>query len=80
MSKKPQKTDIPLWAKRLSRARARKFPTALAFAEFMGLSQQRYGYYEIGRSEPDYELLIQICVALEVSPNYILMGSEAMAA
>jgi transcriptional regulator with XRE-family HTH domain len=70
--------EKPRWAIRLERAReAAGFRHAIDFARHMGLSQQRYALYEAGKREPDYQLLVEVCQALQISPNYILTGSDS---
>lgn len=70
----------PRWSLRLERARVDAgFRAAIDFARHMGLSQQRYAHYEGGLREPDFQLLVEMCSALKVTPNYILTGAEARA-
>lgn len=42
------------------------------FAESIGITKGRLNNYIMGRSEPDYELLKKIAVALDVSTDYLL--------
>ena len=77
MSDSAKTAARPRWSVRLERARQDAgFRSAIDFARHMGLSQQRYAYYEAGKREPDYQLLVEMCNALSVTPNYILTGSE----
>jgi DNA-binding XRE family transcriptional regulator len=72
-------TAKPRWAMRLERAReAAGYRHAVDFARHMGLSQQRYAHYEAGKREPDYALLVEMCQALKVTPNYILTGADGI--
>lgn len=58
------------------RERARELGLADAtVAERLGLSQQRYHNYVSDQTEPDYETLLRICRALDMTPNAIL-GTE----
>lgn len=71
------KTERPRWAGRLENARINKgFASAAAFARHIGISQQRYHYYEMGLREPNYQLLIEICQALSVTVGYIITGER----
>lgn len=67
----------PHWSTRLENARIDAgFKAAADFATYMGLSQQRYAHYEAGLREPKYQLLIEICTALNVTPTLILSGAK----
>ena len=77
MSDTSRSAARPRWSVRLERARQDAgFKAAIDFARHMGLSQQRYAHYEAGKREPDFQLLVEMCGALSVTPNYILTGSE----
>ena len=55
------------------RERARKLGVADAtVAERLGLSQQRYFNYTSDQTEPDFEMLLRICRALDTTPNEVL--------
>ena len=70
-----EKQVRPRWAVRLEKARQDKgFPSAAAFARHLGISQQRYHYYEMGLREPNFQLLVEICQALSVSVGFIVAG------
>ena len=58
------------------RDRARQLGLADAtVAERLGLSQQRYFNYVSDQTEPDLEMLLRICRALDTTPNAVL-GTE----
>lgn len=51
-----------------------KFGTQTEFAEAIGLSQQRYNHYTLGKREPDITLWRLIRSKLEVSVDFIMFG------
>lgn len=54
------------------RDRARKLGLAdTAVAQRLGLSQQRYFNYVADQTEPDFEMLLRICQALDTTPNAV---------
>jgi transcriptional regulator with XRE-family HTH domain len=64
------------FAKRL-RERARELELSDAeVARRAGLAERRYGHYVRGVREPDFETLLRICAALDVTPNDLLIASE----
>ncbi|TWB56139.1 helix-turn-helix domain-containing protein [Nitrospirillum viridazoti] len=59
------------------RARSRALGlTDAEVAERLGLSQSRYARYVSDSREPDFETLLRICDALDISPNALLIGGE----
>lgn len=50
----------------------RGFKTARAFAEALGIDENRYTRYERGEVEPDLQLLMRICNLLSATPNDLL--------
>lgn len=50
----------PGWSKRLLACRKFKGLTQEEFAKAIGVSQQSYGYYEIGKNQPNVETWIRI--------------------
>lgn len=60
------------FARRLMQARkAAGFDTAKEFAETLSVEQNRYRHWERGTAQPDYSMLVRICRALNIEPNYL---------
>lgn len=58
------------FARRLRELRlAKGFARARYFAEALGISENRYTRYERGGAEPEFDLILQICDVLGVTPN-----------
>lgn len=64
----------PEWADRLEAARTIRFASQAEFARHLNLSISRYGNYEQGIREPDYETLCKIADALNISIDWLLSG------
>jgi len=60
------------FAKQLRAARARKYKSAQAFANKMGLDPHAYRKYERGETEPNFETLVRLCEDLSITPNDLL--------
>ncbi len=61
------------FAKRLKSIRVPKgFRTARAFAEALGIDENRYTRYERGEVEPSLELIMRICELLGATPNDLM--------
>jgi transcriptional regulator with XRE-family HTH domain len=60
------------FAKKLKAARAVKFRSAQRFAQTMGLNEHAYRKYERGETEPNFETLVRLCEALDITPNDLL--------
>ena len=56
----------------LKRARELKGLNQTEVALHLGISQQRYNYYETGKREPDNEMLKRIAGLLNVTTDYLL--------
>lgn len=66
-------TATTQFARRLRELRlARGFARARYFAEALGISENRYTRYERGGAEPEFDLLLQICEILGITPNDLL--------
>lgn len=50
----------------------RGFRTARSFARALAIDENRYSRYERAEVEPDFALLLQMCEALDVTPNDLL--------
>lgn len=44
-------------------------------AEMIGISNNYLSSIERGKEKPSLEILINICIALQVTPDYLLMGN-----
>lgn len=44
-------------------------------AEKIGISNNYLSSIERGKEKPSLEIFVQICIALEVTPDYLLMGN-----
>lgn len=72
MAKPKRSKTMTLFAERLKTARAAKYRSAEAFADFMGIHPHRYRKYERGETQPPLELLRRMCAALDVSIEYLV--------
>lgn len=85
MARSGRKTKIPTsstarFANRLKELRlARGFPKARQFADVLGILENRYTRYERGASEPDFELIYEICRKMSVTPNELFGVTELAA-
>ena len=64
----------PLWAERLEAHRFLSGLTQGDFAAKLGMSQQRYGSYETGRTQPNIETWIKISDELKKTIDDIVRG------
>jgi len=65
------------FASQLRHLRAQKgFATARAFAQALGIEENRYTRYERAEVEPSLTLIHKMCVTLQVSPNDLLGHNE----
>ena len=61
------------FGKRLKQARKDAgWKSAERFAASMGLEPHTYRKYEAGKSEPNFEILLRICEALNIPTSYLL--------
>jgi DNA-binding XRE family transcriptional regulator len=67
------------FSERLAAAReAAGFPSKQAMADFLGISQARYGTWERGEGMPNsITLLRHLCDALDVTTDYLFFGRTA---
>lgn len=66
------------FGKRLRKARkARGFNSAQKFSATIGVEPHTYRKYERGQSEPNFEILVRICEALEVPASELLPVSAS---
>lgn len=78
----PQSSPTPSlraeFAKRLRELRVpRGYRTARAFANALGIEENRYTRYERAEVEPDLALLARICTVLSLTPNDLLGFARA---
>lgn len=67
---------VPGWAQRLTAARTMTGDNQTAFAKKLGMSQQRYGAYETGKSEPSVDTWAKISALSGVSLDFIISGQS----
>lgn len=60
------------FGKRLRKARKVKFRSAQKFSAQLGLEPHTYRKYERGQSEPNFEILMRICEALDIETSELL--------
>lgn len=72
MSGKRYDEIMKTFGQRLKKARQQKFRSARKAAEAFGMDEHRYRKYERGATEPDFEALLQICAALDITTDYLL--------
>lgn len=76
----PSETEFKeMFAQRLVAARiAAGFESKQAMADFLGVSQPRYGSWERGEGLPNSIVLMQqLCDALDVTTDYLFFGRTA---
>ena len=67
--------DYEMIGKRL-RSRRKELQIKQAdMAEFLDISNNHMSSIENGRQKPGLEVLLQICIYLKVTPDYILLGN-----
>ena len=50
--------------------------TQAEFAKLCGLGESTISFYESGKREPSYTILLKIAETLETTPNYLLVGID----
>ncbi len=73
-------TPVPMWAKRLAAARMMVADDQTEFANSIGMSQQRYNNYELGKREPNLAMWAILAKALHVSIDFLMLGNGDAAA
>lgn len=68
--------DHILFGQRVRSCRKAKDLTIEKLAELTGLSPLYVELIEQGRKNPTIEILMRICLALDVTPNTLLIGTE----
>jgi len=61
-----------MFGQRLNKTRKSQGFTAQQMADFLCISLRSYRYYESGRHQPSFEMLIKIADKLNVSTDYLL--------
>ena len=62
---------------RLKELRLERGLTQKQVADYLGISDRGYGYYEAGRREPSIECLKKLCDLFEVSADYLIGRSDS---
>ncbi|MCY9162692.1 helix-turn-helix domain-containing protein [Bacillus atrophaeus] len=66
-----------MFGERLKKCRTSKGYSQKQMADFLGITRQGYGKYEIGKAEPDLRTLTKLSTILGVSTDYLLKGTDA---
>jgi transcriptional regulator with XRE-family HTH domain len=64
------------FAERLKQTRKNKKISQSKIAEKIGVHLSTYSNYDRGKQAPDIGVLVKICKILEVTPNWLIYGSE----
>ncbi|MGM9552960.1 MAG: helix-turn-helix domain-containing protein [Faecousia sp.] len=67
--------DYARLGRRIANRRKEKGQRQNALAQKIGISNNHLSSIECGKERPSLEVLISICNALEVTPDYLLMGN-----
>lgn len=62
---------------RLKELRLERGMTQKQVADYLGISDRGYGYYEAGLREPSIECLKKLCDLFEVSADYLIGRSDS---
>lgn len=57
---------------RLKEARKAKKLTQKELAERLGITENNIGHYENGRNKPPFEIILKLCMELDVSADWLL--------
>lgn len=63
---------MSLFSDRLVFARKKSGLTQQDIADHFNLTRSAYSAWEVGRNEPSFEILAQLCKKLEVSADYLI--------
>ena len=74
MGRQQQASPRERFALRLKMARERKYQTATAAAEAIGLEAETYRRYERAETEPDISTLSKLAEVFDVSTDYLIRG------
>lgn len=61
---------------RVRKLREARNLTQAEFAKLCGLGESTISFYESGKREPSYAILLKIAEMLETTPNYLLVGID----
>ena len=64
------------WHEKIKQARIQKGITQREVAAQLGITLGCYAHYENGIREPSIELLPKLCIALDISADYLLGLSD----
>ena len=65
------------FGQRLRELRDAKKLTQAQLASLCGLGESTVSFYEGGKREPNYKILLTLAEALSTTPNYLLVGIES---
>ena len=68
---------MPSFPDRLKELRNAKGVTQKSMAEFLGVTETSYQYYEYGKREPNHETTIKLADFFDVSLDYIVGRSDS---
>ena len=69
--------DYSLIGKRIATARKQRGLTQAKLAEMVDISNNYLSHIENSHSIPSLETLVDICTALDVTPDYLLLGTSS---
>lgn len=64
------------FGKRLREMREKKGLTQAELAKMASLGESTISFYESGKREPSYEMLVTLAELLDTTPNYLLTGKK----
>lgn len=64
------------FGKRLREMREKKGLTQAELAKIASLGESTISFYESGKREPNYEMLVALANILDTTPNYLLVGEK----
>lgn len=67
-----QSPDLPMLGKRIARLRKERNLVQYDLAVLMGISQSSIGMIETNKRDPNSWLIVRLCMALQVSADYLL--------
>jgi transcriptional regulator with XRE-family HTH domain len=62
---------------RLRELRKEKGLTQKQIADYLGISDKGYGYYELGQREPCISIIIALCDFYDVSADYLIGRTDS---
>ena len=65
-----------LFCQRLKELRSEKGVSQKVVADFLGITDKGYCFYELGQREPSISTLIKLCNYFDVSADYLIGRSD----